>query len=560
MAKTSEVLVGVIGAAGRGGSFREVLEGCGAKVRAVCDVRETELEAWRQRFGAEEKYTSVEEMLDHSQLDAVVVGTPMHFHVPQSIAALQCGIHVLCEVTAGVSVEECQHLTLVARDSQAKYMLAENYLYTRPNMMISQMVHKGLFGKIYYAEAEYLHDVRDLCELTPWRLKWQTGIEGITYCTHSLGPILQWLPGDRITRVCCANTGSHFLDPRGHPYAQDSATMLCKTAHGVLIKIRVDLVSPRPHAMSNFQLQGTKGVYESSRGGPVDRGKIWFEELSQEVLWHDLEELAEVEDLAARYVPDAWRRPSEVARRSGHSGGDYLVIKDFLDSIRNDTPCPIGIHEAMDMTLPGLISQQSILKRGDWMDVPDSRTWTSNTLAPQIQMVWPERLLSHPPVPKVTEGYQLRCLNVDDPCEEAEYVNLIEKVGFGIWDHHRFLEMINSVLPDGLFVVVHQATGKIVATALSNHHPMEHHPFGGEMGWVGADPEHKGKGLGMCVCAAATARLIRAGYRNIFLLTDDFRLPAIETYLRLGYEPFLFRDGMKERWETVMMNLGRKCY
>ena len=40
--------------------------------------------------------------------------------------------------------------------------------------------------------------------------------------------------------------------------------MLCKTARGALIKIRMDLVSERPHAMTNYQLQGTTGVYHFS--------------------------------------------------------------------------------------------------------------------------------------------------------------------------------------------------------------------------------------------------------------------------------------------------------
>lgn len=35
----------------------------------------------------------------------------------------------------------------------------------------------------------------------------------------------------------------------------------------------------------------------------------------------------------------------------------------------------IGIHEAMDMTLPGLVSQQSIRENGQWLDGPDSRNW-----------------------------------------------------------------------------------------------------------------------------------------------------------------------------------------
>ena len=47
--------------------------------------------------------------------------------------------------------------------------------------------------------------------------------------------------------------------------------MLCKTAKGALIKIRVDMLSDRPHAMNNHQLQGTDGAYESGRGGPGDR-------------------------------------------------------------------------------------------------------------------------------------------------------------------------------------------------------------------------------------------------------------------------------------------------
>ena len=29
----------------------------------------------------------------------------------------------------------------------------------------------------------------------------------------------------------------------------------------------------------------------------------------------------------------------------------------------------------MDMTLPGLVSQESIRRDGEWLTVPDSRTW-----------------------------------------------------------------------------------------------------------------------------------------------------------------------------------------
>ncbi len=70
-----------------------------------------------------------------------------------------------------------------------------------------------------------------------------------------------------------------------------------------------------------------------------------------------------------------WRNPPEAALKAGHGGGDYFEVLDFVNSIVDGTPCPIGIHEAMDMTLPGLVSQASIRQGGAWLDVPDSRAW-----------------------------------------------------------------------------------------------------------------------------------------------------------------------------------------
>jgi hypothetical protein len=153
--------------------------------------------------------------------------------------------------------------------------------------------------------------------------------------------------------------------------------MLCKTVNGALIKIRVDMLSDRPHSMMNYQLQGTDGCYESSRGGPVDRGKVWLRTLNREVCWADFDDLLVVDELAERFVPDIWRNPPEAARQAGHGGGDFFEVLDFVDAITGKRPCPIGIHEAMDMTLPGLVSQQAIDGRA-WLDVPNSRDWVKS--------------------------------------------------------------------------------------------------------------------------------------------------------------------------------------
>lgn len=546
--------VGIVGAAGRGGSFRAGLEGNGARIHAVCDVREDALQECARRLGADESYTDYERMLQESELDAVVIGTPMQHHAGQSLLAVKQGIHVLCEVPACVSVEECQELVLACRASKAVYMMAENCTYLIPNVLVRELVRQGLFGTPYYAEGEYLHELKELNETTPWRRRWQTGIDGITYGTHSLGPILQWMPGDRVVRVCCEGSGRRHMDPRGEPYHQDSAVMLCKTARDALIKIRVDMVSDRPHAMANYQLQGTDGCYESGRGGPVDRGKIWLRTLSRAIEWHEVGELTAMDELAERYLPDFWRHPPPEALAAGHGGSDYFEVRDFLRAIRGEAPCPIGIDEAMDMTLPGLISQDSIAKGGAWLSVPDSRNWTlESPPQAQLQMVWPQDLVERPPVGKLPPGYEIRLYRDSDL---SGYIELMAQAGFTGWTEKHVQGTLARVLPDGFFVIVHTPTKKLVATAMALHNPAPGlHPFGGELGWVAGDSQHSGKGLGFAVCAAVTARFLRGGYRRIYLRTDDFRLAALKIYLRLGYRPLLHAADMEARWRKVCERL-----
>ena len=364
--------VGIVGACGRGASFKSACDalGDGVRIRAVCDVNAAELPRAAERLGAAEQYADYGEMLARSELDAVILGTPMPFHVPQAVAALDRGLHVLSEVPAGVSIEECRRLAETCRRSGRVYMMAENYTYLRPNVLVRCLVDRGLLGTPYYAEGEYLHELKELNEVTRWRRVWQTGVNGVTYGTHSLGPILQWMRGDRAVSVCCAGSGRHYRDPGGSEYEnEDSCVMLCRMRSGGLVKIRVDMLSDRPHAMTNYQLQGTGGAYESARADG-ERHRVWLRGRSRDTdAWMDLEALAD------EFLPEWWKAGEAEARKAGHGGGDYFEVLDFVDAIRGRRPCPIGIHEAMDMTLPGLVSQQSIAQGGRWLDVPDSRAW-----------------------------------------------------------------------------------------------------------------------------------------------------------------------------------------
>jgi predicted dehydrogenase len=367
------VRIGIVGACGRGASFKAACDAIpGVQVQAVCDTNAEELPKAAERLGAREQFTDYDAMLATAEIDAVIIGTPMPLHVPQAIAALERHKHVLSEVPAGVSVEECRALAAATQASRGIYMMAENYAYRRQNVLVRELARLGLFGTPYYAEGEYIHELKQMNEDTPWRRKWQTGINGNTYPTHSLGPILQWMPGDRVVAVCCAGSGRHHRDPRGDVYENEASTItLCKMRSGGLVKLRLDMLSDRPHAMTNYQLQGTDGAYESARAqGDTDR--IWLRSLCK-----DADAWLPLRDLEADYLPTMWKEAGETAKRAGHGGGDYFEIVDFVDAVLGRRAPDIDIHAAMDMTLPGLISQQSILQESRWLEVPDSRDWTS---------------------------------------------------------------------------------------------------------------------------------------------------------------------------------------
>lgn len=181
----------------------------------------------------------------------------------------------------------------------------------------------------------------------------------------------------------------------------------------------------------------------------------------------------------------------------------------------------------------------------------------------QIQMVWSPggayrlrsgespatgRELVRQVAAAVPEGYRLR--TYCDADRDA-YAALMREGGFEGWTQDHLKGTLARVLPGGLFFLEHLATGELAATASAQHRPTDLFPFGGELGWVAARPEHRGKRLGKIASAAAVVRLLDAGYDTVYLSTDEWRLAAVKIYLDLGFRPVLYLTEMEERWNIV---------
>lgn len=357
----TEFRIGVSGAR-RAMSFVPGLRAYGGSVGMVAvydpDPAERESIAHKADVVAVGHY---DELLE--RVDAVVVASPQHHHAPQAVAALDRGIHVLSEVPAVISVEQARQLLGAARRSQATYMLAENYCYTRNNLIVSSMAKAGVFGELYFGEGQYLHEMKGWHVLAngrrTWRYYWQVGRAGNTYPTHSLGPLLQWLD-DRVVAVSCVGSGRH-TDPEHE--IDDTVLLLCRTSRGALLELRLDLLSNRPHLMDYYSVQGTAGAYEAPRS-TGETARVYVESRSPAGAWEPLEQYAE------EFLPDRYRSAEAGA---GHWGADTWPVRDFVDSIRREELPPIDVYKALDMTLPGLASEQSFYQNGDWVAVQNPR-------------------------------------------------------------------------------------------------------------------------------------------------------------------------------------------
>jgi predicted dehydrogenase len=269
-----------------------------------------------------------------------------------------------------LTLEEAKALERAARASRALYMMAENYRFLNEVELLKRLHDAGRFGELYYGAGEYLHDCRDLWYSRDGQLTWR-GRGGLgVYCTHSLGPLL-YITGDRVETVSALAVPGGKFDPQvTHPTMH---LMQMITGRGVVLRVRVDHVSPRPHQMAYYALQGTAGAAESWRGGG-DQDKVWFADEHEpspgSPAWHPLAEQA------PRSIPDRLAAPPE-AKLGGHGTSEYWLLREFLAAVRGEAPVPIDVYRALDYTLPGILAVVSAAANGAPQTVPDPRAFAA---------------------------------------------------------------------------------------------------------------------------------------------------------------------------------------
>ena len=319
-------------------------------------------------------------MLAREDCRAVLIATPQTLHARMSIDSMRAGKFAACEVPACIELAECAELVRRARETRAGYMLLENYRYSRHAMQVAHMAAKGAFGELTYAECGYIHETRGMRfhpdgSLT-WRGENSRDYTGDLYPTHSLGPVCGWLGinrGDRLVSMVTMSSkpaalheyavkrfGAESVQARTNFINGDTNNTLIRTARGRLISVRYDVLSPRPHAMGESSLQGTKGAY----GAAFGQHNVHLEGRTPPNQWEPLERYR------AEYDHPYWKGRGAIAAKSGHGGGDYFVLSDMLEAIRTGVS-PIDAIDAATWSSVRPLSAESLRKGSQPVEIPD---------------------------------------------------------------------------------------------------------------------------------------------------------------------------------------------
>jgi predicted dehydrogenase len=152
--------VGMIGVGGRGSYLLElVLEHRKTRpdveVVAVCDVYRKRLGAASAKAGGAKQYLHHQELLQRSDIDAVFIATPDHWHAPITLAALESGKDVYVEKPMTHTVEEGKQVA--HRAAELKRIVQVGVQGTSWNRWhkLHDIIEAGTIGKVVAVQGTY---------------------------------------------------------------------------------------------------------------------------------------------------------------------------------------------------------------------------------------------------------------------------------------------------------------------------------------------------------------------------------------------------------------------
>lgn len=338
-----------------------------ARVQAICQRNPEKLKAVGDKFQIEQRYTEFHDVLKDPQVDFVHINSPIPDHGWMSIAALKAGKHVMCTVPMATTIEECQQICELVKQTGLKYMMAETVVYSREFLFIKEMYQKGELGKIQHLAASHPQD------MDGWPDYWQKMIP-MHYATHVVSPCLGLLNG-LAEYVSCFGSGTVREDiarQSGNQFAVESCHIKVKDSD-VTAHIWRFLYDVARQYRESFDVYGTKKSFEWTlvEGEPhvLHTAKLPEPEIASKI---------EVPDYA-HLLPEPIRAFTGTIQDAdhlsfiqggGHGGSHPHLVHEMVSALIADRdPWPNAVTSA-NWTCVGICAHQSAMKGGEIVRLP----------------------------------------------------------------------------------------------------------------------------------------------------------------------------------------------
>ena len=331
----SRVRVGVIGTTryAEGMHLRSLQSHPCADLVAICGRDQARAADVASRHSIPMVFTDYQQMLTTAQLDAVVIVAPDELHYPITMAALDAGLHVLCEKPLATTAAQARAMYERAEAAGVKHMSFFALRGSLHHRYLRQLIEQGYLGTPYAAHLHLTHGFFR-SDAYQWRFDQQRGTGALGDLGCYVIDLARWFVGD-IARVSAQLSSLvERPHPDGQPYvpANDAASLAVAFANGAQGTIAASVVAHQAERgqLNSVVLHGSDGTLElqhTFRGSSLQGARAEEQQIGPLAI---PPELWEGVDPAA---------PTDVTTR--HSVGD----RAFIDAIAHDRPITPSFYD-----------------------------------------------------------------------------------------------------------------------------------------------------------------------------------------------------------------------
>ncbi|MDO5661294.1 MAG: Gfo/Idh/MocA family oxidoreductase [Brachybacterium sp.] len=341
------------------------------------------------------RFDTLEDLLE-SDVDAVAIFTQRWTHGQHALAALRAGKHVYSSVPMAIEEEEIRQITEEVQRTGLVYMMGETSQYNAAVVLARRLHRQGVFGEVFYAEGDYVHDM-DLGFYDAYRYSggdtWKAtaSYPPLLYPTHSIGGVLGVIDNHAVSVSAIGRP-----DTRGDGVFDKDVSMFGNDVSNAFALFEMD--NGGAFRTNELRRVGYPSHKRESRFRFFGEASS-FEETIDVTYWHDKERVLDVTELVATgatmdlddprladvapALRDAFvagsapshhqaRLPVEFqGKPNGHEGAHHFLVDDFARAVADGIQPAVNAWQAARYTLPGVIAHQSMNQGGERLPIRD---------------------------------------------------------------------------------------------------------------------------------------------------------------------------------------------